>query len=99
MTPIAVAEETIRVAIVEDVRPLRDGFRMLIDGTEGFHCTGSFRSMEEALEKIKFDVPNVLLADIGLPGMNGIDGVRLLKQSFPSLTVLKIGRASCRERV
>ena len=87
---IAVAEETIRVAIVEDVRPLRDGFRMLIDGTEGFHCTGSFRSMEEALEKIKFDVPNVLLADIGLPGMNGIDGVRLLKQSFPSLTVLML---------
>jgi len=90
MTPTAVAEETIRVAIVEDVRPLRDGFRMLIDGTEGFHCTGSFRSMEEALEKIKFDVPNVLLADIGLPGMNGIDGVRQLKQSFPAPTVLML---------
>ncbi len=90
MTPIAVAEETIRVAIVEDVRPLRDGFRMLIDGTAGFQCTGSFRSMEEALEKIHFEVPNVLLADIGLPGMNGIDGVRQLKQSFPSLTVLML---------
>jgi DNA-binding NarL/FixJ family response regulator len=90
MTPVAVAEETIRVAIVEDVRPLRDGFRMLIDGTEGFQCTGSFRSMEEALEKIRFEVPNVLLADIGLPGMNGIDGVRQLKQSFPSLTVLML---------
>jgi len=90
MTPIAVAEETIRVAIVEDVRPLRDGFRMLIDGTEGFQCTASFRSMEEALEKIQFEVPNVLLADIGLPGMNGIDGVRRLKQNFPSLTVLML---------
>jgi DNA-binding NarL/FixJ family response regulator len=82
--------ETINVGIVEDVRPLRDGFRALIDGTEGFHCTGAFRSMEEALDKIKSAVPNVLLADIGLPGMNGIEGVRRLKQSFPSLTVLML---------
>ena len=57
------SSETIRVGIVEDVRPLRDGFRTLIDGTDGFHCTGAFRSMEEALAKIKFDVPNVLLAE------------------------------------
>jgi len=46
--------------------------------------------MEEALDKIKSAVPNVLLADIGLPGMNGIEGVRRLKQSFPSLTVLML---------
>jgi DNA-binding NarL/FixJ family response regulator len=90
MSSVAVQQEVVRVAIVEDIRPLRDGFRTLIDGTDGFHCTGSFRSMEEALDQIKFDVPQVLLADIGLPGMNGIDGVRLLKQSFPSLTVLML---------
>src|SRR3989442_4847482 len=89
-TEVSPQNDVLQVAIVEDIRSLRDGFRMLIDGTEGFHCTGSFRSMEEALEKIKFDVPNVLLADIGLPGMNGIDGVRLLKQSFPALTVLML---------
>ncbi len=84
------APPTITVAIVEDIRPLRDGFRALIDGTEGFECVGAFRSMEETLEKFRFDVPQVLLADIGLPGMNGIDGVRTLKQLYPALTVLML---------
>ena len=83
-------ERMIRVAIIEDVRSLREGFWMLIDGTPGFHCTGSFRTMEEALQKIGFDLPDVALVDIGLPGMNGIDGVRLLKERYPDLTLLML---------
>ncbi len=90
MTEVATQQEVINVAIVEDVRALRDGFRMLIDGTEGFRCTGSFRTMEEALDKIKLDLPKVVLADIGLPGMNGIEGVRRLKQQFPALSILML---------
>jgi DNA-binding NarL/FixJ family response regulator len=80
----------IRVAIIEDVRALRDGFRMLIDGTEGFRCTGSFRSVEEALAKIESDLPDVVLSDIGLPGMDGIEGVRRLKARHPDLTILML---------
>jgi DNA-binding NarL/FixJ family response regulator len=72
------------------VRALRDGLRMLIDGTAGFSCVGNYRTMEEALDKIGANLPNVVLADIGLPGMNGIDGVRLLKERHPSLTVLML---------
>jgi DNA-binding NarL/FixJ family response regulator len=72
------------------VRALRDGLRMLIDGTAGFSCVGSYRTMEEALDKIGAHLPNVVLADIGLPGMDGIDGVRLLKERHPSLTVLML---------
>jgi DNA-binding NarL/FixJ family response regulator len=90
ITSAVTLPQTIKVGIVEDVRSLRDGFRVLIDGTEGFRCTAAFRTMEEALAKIRFDLPDVFLADIGLPGMNGIDGVRQLKQSFPSLTVLML---------
>lgn len=82
--------ESIGVAIVEDVRSLREGFWMLIDGTPGFHCTGSFRTMEEALEKIGFELPDIVLADIGLPGMSGIEGVRLLKERYPHLTLLML---------
>ena len=78
----------LKVAIVEDVRALRESFSILIDGTEGFQCTGSFRSMEEALEKLKGKPPDILLADIGLPGISGIEGVRLLKDRYPDLTVL-----------
>jgi DNA-binding NarL/FixJ family response regulator len=89
-TEVSPQNDVLQVAIVEDIRSLRDGFRMLIDGTEGFHCTGSFRTMEEALDKIAFNLPDVVLADIGLPGMSGIEGVRLLKERHPELTVLML---------
>jgi DNA-binding NarL/FixJ family response regulator len=82
--------EDLKVGLVEDVRSLRDGLRMLIDGTEGFRCVGSYRTMEEALDKIGANLPDVVLADIGLPGMNGIEGVRLMKERYPSLTVLML---------
>lgn len=75
---------------MEDVRSLRDGLRLLIDGTDGFTCVGSFRTMEEALDKIGGILPDVLLSDIGLPGMSGIEGVRLVKEQHPSLTVLML---------
>lgn len=75
---------------MEDVRSLREGLRMLIDGSDGFSCVGSFRTMEEALDKIGSILPDVILADIGLPGMNGIDGVRIIKERHPSLTVLML---------
>ena len=84
----APSKDVVKVAIIEDVRSLREGFWMLIDCTAGFHCTGCFRTMEEALERIGVDLPDVVLADIGLPGMSGIEGVRLLKERYPYLTVL-----------
>lgn len=89
-TPAAPDGGVLKVTIVEDIKTLRDGFRMLIDGSEGFHCVGSFRTMEEALDKISANPPNVLLADIGLPGMNGIEGVRRLKARYPDLIVLML---------
>ena len=46
--------------------------------------------MEEALDKIGSNLPDVVLSDIGLPGMDGIDGVRLLKERYPSLTILML---------
>ena len=46
--------------------------------------------MEEALEKIKGDLPNVALVDIGLPGMNGIEGIRILKERHPNLVLLML---------
>ena len=93
------SQENLKVAIIEDVRSLRDGLRMLIDGTDGFSCVGSFRTMEEALEKIEAHPPDVVLADIGLPGMSGIDGVRLMKDRNPSLTVLMLTVYEDNERI
>jgi DNA-binding NarL/FixJ family response regulator len=60
---------TTRVAIIEDRREIRDGLQMLINGTDSYRCTGTYRSMEDALSGIGPDVPDVALVDIGLPGM------------------------------
>jgi len=80
----------ISVAIIEDHREFRDYLTALISGTEGFECVGSFRSVEDALPKVNAHVPNVILMDIGLPGMNGIDGVRLMKERHPDVLFLTL---------
>jgi two-component system nitrate/nitrite response regulator NarL len=81
-------EQTIRILIVEDERHLREGLEMLVNFTPGFKCSGSFRTMEECLERVKHDLPDVVLTDLGLPGMSGIEGIRKLKESHPDLLIL-----------
>jgi DNA-binding NarL/FixJ family response regulator len=83
-------QSIIKTAIIEDQRDIREGLTMLIDGTPGYECTGSYRSMEEALDRIKAQVPDVVLCDIGLPGMSGIEGIRILKERYPNLQLLML---------
>jgi DNA-binding NarL/FixJ family response regulator len=83
-------DHTIKTAVVEDMRDIREGLTTLINFTEGFDCTGSYRSMEEAIPKIAAKVPDVLLSDIGLPGMDGIEGIKILKDKYPQMTVLML---------
>jgi DNA-binding NarL/FixJ family response regulator len=78
----------IRVAIIEDHREFREGLASLIHGSEGYCCTQRFGSMEEALDAMGRDLPDVVLVDIGLPGLSGIEGARLLNQRYPELPVL-----------
>lgn len=80
----------VRVAIVEDQRGLRDGLAALIGDTPGYLLVGSFGSMEDALASVDENPPDVLLADVGLPGMSGIEGVRRLKARFPALQILML---------
>jgi DNA-binding NarL/FixJ family response regulator len=82
--------EIIKVAIIEDRREIREGLAMLIGLTGGYACTGSYRSMEEALDQIARDLPDVVLSDIGLPGMDGIEGIRILKERHPNLLILML---------
>ena len=80
----------IRVAIIEDQREIREGLRTLVAGTPGHRVAGAWRSMEEALDEIARDVPDVALVDIGLPGMQGTEGLRILKERYPKLRTLML---------
>ena len=82
--------DVIKVAIIEDRREIREGLAMLIGGTESFTCVGQYRSMEEALPRIGTARPDIALCDIQLPGMNGIEGIRILKERHPNLLLLML---------
>jgi DNA-binding NarL/FixJ family response regulator len=97
--PAPVLPEIIKTAIVEDRRDLREGLALLINGTPGYQCVGSFRSMEEALPQIGRDLPHVALVDIGLPGMSGIEGIRLLRARHPAIALLVLSVYDDDERV
>ncbi|HKG20413.1 MAG TPA: response regulator transcription factor [Blastocatellia bacterium] len=89
----------IQVSIVEDRREIREGLAMLINGTEGYKCVGSYRSMEEALDRIGHQLPDVVLLDIGLPGMSGIEGLRILKERYPNMLMLILSVYDDDERI
>jgi DNA-binding NarL/FixJ family response regulator len=86
----AVRAGPICVVIIEDMREVREGLAALINGTVGFSCAGSHRSMEEALQRIKGENPDVILTDIGLPGMSGIEGIRHLREQLPEVPILAL---------
>jgi len=82
------AKEDIRVMIVEDRPRIRETIVAIIDGTEGLACTGAYGSCEQALEALKEQAPDVILMDIGLPGISGIEGVKIIKARHPAVDVL-----------
>ncbi len=79
--------ENIHVAVVEDNAEIRQGVSFIINNTEGFSCI-SFPNSEEALERIPEKVPEVILMDINLPGMNGIECTRILKEKYPETQIM-----------
>ena len=82
--------EQIHVTLIEDERDVREGLTVLINGSPGFRCIASFRTMEDALHSIWGRMPDVVLTDIGLPGMSGIEGTKVLKERYPDLPVVAL---------
>jgi DNA-binding NarL/FixJ family response regulator len=78
----------IRVAIVEDNGDLRSLFRRMVEETEDFACAGDFSSGEEALAQLPGTDPEVVLMDIQLTGMNGVECVRRLKAALPRAEIV-----------
>ena len=81
---------TIQVGLVEDQPQTRQGLTALIGGTPGYRCAGAWRSCEEMLGRLPEAPPDVLLLDIGLPGMSGIDGARRVREILPALPILML---------
>ena len=80
----------INVAIVEDNDTIREGLAALINGTTGYKCVGSYRDCESFLGKLASSDVNVVLMDIALPGMNGIEGVKQAKVIKPETDILML---------
>lgn len=78
----------IRVAIFEDNHNLRISLYQLINGTEGFLCVGAYEDCSNLLKNIKECKPDVVLMDIGMPGIDGIEGVRILREKYPDMKIL-----------
>ena len=85
MAPNQSENPVISVAIIEDQKETREGLSFLINSTERFECRHEYASIEAAMEGIGSDPPRVALVDIGLPGLNGIEGVRILRERHPSI--------------
>jgi len=89
-SPSGSGAREVTVAIVEDLPRVRDGLRFLVDQSPGYRCTDSYRSMEEAIAGIGSTPPDIVLTDIGLPGISGIEGIRRLRQRFPDLRMVAL---------
>ena len=80
----------INVAIVEDDPRVREGLLALLNGGDDFRCVGAFPNAEAALKQLPHDWPDVVLMDIRLPGMSGVECVAKLKELRPALQIIMV---------
>lgn len=81
---------SIKVSLVEDSDQLRGTMARVVGRADGFECVSHYGNAEDAIEGLPKDRPNVVLMDINLPGMNGVECVRKLKQSLPETQVIML---------
>lgn len=77
----------IKVMIIEDHHDIRQGMSFLINSDQDFRAIG-FSKAEDAIKELELDQPDIILMDINLPGMDGIETTRLIKQKFPKIQIM-----------
>lgn len=78
----------IRLAIVEDNKVLRESLEQLFNKTEVFQCVTSLGNLQNVISEFNKTLPEIVLMDIGLPDISGIEGVRTVKSNFPEMLVM-----------
>ncbi|WP_276133634.1 response regulator [Polluticoccus soli] len=78
----------IRVCIIEDDETIREGYSYLIGNTAGYKVVGAYPSYEDAAKRITHDDPDVILLDVELPGISGVDAIPKLKKLVPDVYIL-----------
>lgn len=86
--PAAASQKLVRLALVEDVVEMRESWRSLMDGLPGFRCVCTCASGREALKMLPVALPDVIVMDIQMPGMSGIECTLRLKQLLPNTPIL-----------
>jgi DNA-binding NarL/FixJ family response regulator len=89
-TPEDKKDNVIRIAVVEDDKTVRDGLQMLLNGSPGFSCVAAYGTGEEAVAGLPGVNPDVVLMDINLPGMNGIECIISLKEQNLSMLFIML---------
>jgi len=77
-----------RIIVFDDNSKRRESLEMLIDLTEGMMCAGSFPDCRDVLNHIDKTAPDLVLMDIDMPFVNGIEGVTLIRQKYPNIKIL-----------
>lgn len=77
-----------KILIFEDNRKIRESLEMLLSGVPGFEVAGTFENASDAYHIAGLYKPDVVLMDIDMPGTNGIEGVRLIKESNPLINII-----------
>jgi DNA-binding NarL/FixJ family response regulator len=80
--------QMIRIAIVEDNNTLRSSLESMFNRTEGMRCVASLNNLLNVISEVGSTLPDVILMDIGLPNISGIEGVRTVKAHFPGILIL-----------
>lgn len=83
-------KDQISVSIVEDMADVRQKVKHIIEDSEEFICLSTYSNAESALEELPKLNPDIVLMDINLPGMNGVDCVRQLKMLMPDVEILML---------
>lgn len=83
-------KDIIKVAIVEDDSDIRNLISIIIDGSPGYECKMTYSNCEDAIENIPISPPDVVLMDIDLPKLSGIEGVKILKEKLPNIDFLML---------